>query len=591
MAIENSLDIREKEVILSRADEMLRGLFRFEGVWDMEPCPVPIDNRKLSWDVTYNGDPEWTYMFVRMDYLYVLALASAITGRKEYYRFGLKIISRWYRDNSMYLKGGTLNVLRRKLFKGNSLGHRTLDVSIMASNVVDYVAYGVEHGLLKQSESSSYYRITKDVTDYVLRHSDGDRKAFSNWGIQENGNIVYCLLKTGNDKKLREASSRLMRQVYNQILSDGSHIESSPMYLVEILLILLKILSIPECPFREELIVPVKKGCAYIRDIRTLKNRIPALGDSDRTDISDLMLIASHVLRCDDFKCYANRQLDAEFCYKYHMERCPLQENVTGDGMEQISFLHQVVLRSVKDGSYLLCSNTPRTQDGHKHYDYMSVLYSEFGKDVLIDVGRYSYKGDDERRRFCKGPSGHNTIAVSDDLFYKYITGFVTRERIDCLENRVWQGDGWLSVRMQCVLGYSELMISRYVTYVYSAGLLVTDMIQNNTSASYQYRTFFNIGQDFAARKNEECISLTDEAGNSLTYRNDMSVPVDIVPVQYSPRYNELLPSVQMVIKTDVERITHSFLRNTEKACITYGENTIGYDIPESGLHINVPLD
>lgn len=588
--IEESLNNIEKESILSRADEMLRGMFRFEGVWDMEPCSVPVLNRKLRWDVTYNGDPEWTYMFTRMDYLYVLALASAITGKRDYYCLGLKIIGKWERDNRMYLKGGALNVLRRRLHKRNSLAYRSLDVAIMASNIVDYVSYGVAHGLLEPRKTKGYYHLVRDVTDYVLRNSDYDRKAFMNWGILENGNVVYCLLKTGYDKKLSEAGSRLIRQVYNQILSDGSQIESSPMYLVEILLILLKVMNIPGCAFREELSRPVRKGCEYIRDIRTLDNCIPAFGDSDRTNISDLMLIAAHILRCEDFKYYADRLLDPEYCYKYHMERETLPENIVDEKSEHINFRDQVVFRSLKDGSYLLCSNTPRCHDAHKHYDYMSVIYSEFGKDVLIDAGRYSYKNF-EYRRILKGPSRHNTIAISNDSFYKYISSFVTKEKIECLENRVLQGDGWLSVRMQCVLGYSEVMISRYVTYVYSAGLLVTDVIKNNASASYQYETFFNIGQNFTAQKGEDNICLMDKTGNSLTYRNDMLLPVDIEPIQYSPKYNELLPAVQLYIRSVGEKITHSFLRKGMNAEINYSDTAVEYAIPECRLSIAVTLD
>ena len=70
--------------IMAEADEMLCGAYRFNGIWDMEPCPVPVDNKKILWNIRYQGDPEWTYMFTRMDYLYKLILATEISGDSKY---------------------------------------------------------------------------------------------------------------------------------------------------------------------------------------------------------------------------------------------------------------------------------------------------------------------------------------------------------------------------------------------------------------------------------------------------------------------------------------------------------------------------
>ena len=119
----------------------------------------------------------------------------------------------------------------------------------------------------------------------------------------------------------------------------------------------------------------------------------------------------------------------------------------------------------------------------------------------------------------------------------------------------------------------------------------MTDVIKNNTSASYQYETFFNIGQNFTAQKGEDNICLMDKTGNSLTYRNDMLLPVDIEPIQYSPKYNELLPSVQLYIRSVGEKITHSFLRKGMNAEINYSDTAVEYAIPECRLSITVKLD
>ena len=578
----------EMQDIVARADEMMCGQFRFDGVWDMEPCPEPVDNRGLDWDIRYNGDEEWAYMFTRMDWLYKLALASQETGKPDYYRYGLRIIDKWYRDNRMYLKGGVANVLRRRLHKGNCLGHRTLDISILASNIADYAVWGVEHGFLSDGLLPHYRTIVTGITDYVFRNSDGEYKSFSNWGIQENGNMVYSLLRLGSDRHLPDAGSRLVRQVRNQILSDGSQIESSPMYLVEILLVLLKVMKLDgEGELRDQLIGPVTKGCEYIRSIRTLDNCIPSLGDSDHNNISDLMLIAADVLNRDDYRSVADRPLNPEYCFKYRMERTPQQGDCDNNGTEKHTFLHQTVYRSAVEGFHVLCSNTPRGRSGHKHYDYLSILWSEFGKDVLVDAGRYTYRWNDQRR-FNKGPQGHNTIAVPDGGFYRCVTSWATSERIDSLANRVEWADGQMSVRMQCVLGYGDVLMSRYVTYINNVGLLVTDMIQEHAGLAYKYETYFNIGHDFVAECADGAISIHDDEGHTLTYGNDRSLKAEIKPIQISRRYNEQEESSQMTIKTDGGIVTHSFLKSDGKVTVSYSDETIEYDL--SGHHITVRL-
>lgn len=59
---------KEQQSIIPDADDMLNGQYRFNGVWDMEPCSVPVKNDPIQWDMTYQGDKEWIYMFTLMDY-------------------------------------------------------------------------------------------------------------------------------------------------------------------------------------------------------------------------------------------------------------------------------------------------------------------------------------------------------------------------------------------------------------------------------------------------------------------------------------------------------------------------------------------
>ena len=381
----------EESRVLRDASEMLGGFYRFNGVWDMEPCPEPVDNHDLRWDVKYRDDPEWAFMFVRMDYLYKLRLAAEISGDERYARHGIKIIGKWWRDNHKFING-LFGRASRKLFR-NSLGYRTLDMAIMISNVADYTRWCQENGLIDKRQEKTCTKRIRRIIAHLNKQTNPDFKDFSNWGLLESGNMAYTMLRLGITNHYSEVRDRLVRQAHNQINANGSHVESSPMYLVQCLWILLRVLSLPECDCRRSLRPPVMAGCRYIAGIRGPDNCIPNLGDSDVTDISDLMIVAGKTLGTDEFDGFVSRVLDPEYAVKFNMERG--QEILEGAKAGQketqasrhpslIEYPYQTVYRS--GDAWLLCSNIPRAGYGHKHCDYLSLLYALNGKDVLVDL-------------------------------------------------------------------------------------------------------------------------------------------------------------------------------------------------------------
>lgn len=578
----------EKKKIIRDADNMINGKYIFDGIWDMEPCSIPIDNKDISWDIMYNGDNEWAYMFVRMDYLYKLIVATDITGKTEYLKHGLRIINKWYHDNNKHVFY-ELKKPYRFLFRFKKdcwLAIRTIDVAIMNSNIVDFIMYCKEYGILNEKVFFKYRRIVINNILYIAAYSDGDRKAFSNWGIIENGNIIYCLLKLDSTIMYSEVMSRFIRQVNNQITHNGSQVESSPMYLVQILLVILKVLNINNCNNREDLIAPATKGCEYIAGIRSLNNNIPNIGDSDVTNISDLMIIAAKVLNNNWFLQFADRRITVEYAVKYNIIR-DVELNCYKNSTDNSIIKHrdQTVFRSDNKQSYLLCSNIPRRVDGHKHYDYLSVLYSEYGKDVLVDLGRFSYK-DDEKRKISLGPSAHNVICVEGNTYYESISSWVTKQRVDCFDNVVLENEEWISVKMSCVIGYSEITMKRYVTYVFDKGLIITDIVSD--SKGNDYLTYFNIGISFNVETDDSFIRIYDE-NNSMSYYNDSGVSITLNRVMYSPKYNEEFEINQIMTKSNKKNLTHFILKSKERISTEYSEEFIKYSFDGSNYRICIP--
>ena len=576
----------EADRILREARDMLKGVYYYNGVWDMEPCRNPVSNPEIRWDVRYKGDCEWAFMFTRMDYLYKLCLATEISGDVVFARHGLRIIAIWWKDHNLRLRGGWAKITDR-LFRKKTLADRTLDVSIMLSNSTDFFLYCADRKIISSAELDLYRKRAQRIIDYVFWQSDGDFKAFSNWGIQENGNIVYTLLRLGEKKHYQEAAGRLIRQIHNQIKTNGSQIESAPMYLVEILWVLLRILSLPNCDIREQLIPPVLAGCCYIINLRKPDNCIPNLGDSDITDISDLLTVAGCILKRNDFLQYASRPLDPEYIVKFaRVLREHIVSSETDSAVKKetapdlIDYPYQTVYRN--GGTWLLCSNTPKSLDGHKHSDYLSVMYSEWGRDILVDLGRPSYK-DDEERKFHKGPAAHNTVSVINKLYgtpvyWKYVSSWATDEQIGCMENVVLCETPWFSVRMSCTFGYGDIEINRYVTYRPGTGLLITDVrydsVSMDSKADYLTESFFNLSPEYEWNGN----SIRDTQ-HVIYYNNDCHIKPAVKQVVYSDRYNEREQATQLSVRARTKRLTHAFLLNDYAWSVKYFNREICYII------------
>ena len=131
---------KELKTILQEAQDMLDGIYIYNGNWDMEPCLVPINNKAKKWNVRYNDDPEWAFMFCRFDYLYKFVIAYEISTDEKYIQFAYQLIRKWQKDNLKYLSkwvGRIIDIIDRH----RNFAHRTLDVGIQMQNVCDFVSY------------------------------------------------------------------------------------------------------------------------------------------------------------------------------------------------------------------------------------------------------------------------------------------------------------------------------------------------------------------------------------------------------------------------------------------------------------------
>ena len=81
--IKEYISKKDEELIIKKAEELMKQVFTFDKPWDMERCNVPYQFEKIDWNAQRNDDEEWCFMLNRMDYLNYLMLAGYLKDRKS----------------------------------------------------------------------------------------------------------------------------------------------------------------------------------------------------------------------------------------------------------------------------------------------------------------------------------------------------------------------------------------------------------------------------------------------------------------------------------------------------------------------------
>ena len=529
---------KEIDQILIEANEIIKhDNFVFNGIWDMEPCLIPYKNDK-KWNKVYNNDPEWTYMFNRMDYLYKLVYAYEITGNILYLNYGISMINDW-------MKRHTKKGLIKKSYvfrKINYRSTRTLDTSIMIVNITDFLMYCNKI----PNYNTKKYEMIENISGIIQYILDGDNefKTKSNWGLIENLNILYCsnIVDIKIDKN--RLYDRLQKQFETQFLNDGSHIESSPMYLVQIVLCILKSIEFSKDRFYSLLKCYLIKSLNYLIDIRTPDNNIPNFGDSDLTNISDVMILSSILLFDKIYLNYANKKLDLEFYYKYNINQLCTDLTYVEERMGIIELEQQMIITDKINDVYLLCNNTKRFS-GHKHYDYLSFILYFNRNPFFIDCGRYTYVNENNREIYV-GPSGHNTVIINNK-HYQYLDSWCVDEKIS---KTYIKKDSYKSVEYieMTVLFSDKSKIIRYFIYDDTVGLIIFDRCY---SINNNYKAFFNLQKKCKIQFKEDYYEIYNDS-DSIFFKS-YRLKAKILKRNASNKYNEEFEINQFVFEGRVD--------------------------------------
>jgi len=403
---------QEVEETFNVAEEVAEKKFLFRHNWDMEKTNIPVKfEGDIDWEHILNSDPEWMWVINRQRFWISLGQAYFLSGDEKYARVFTEQLCHWI-DSNPTPEGRQMK------------GWRRIEAGIRGEH------WSKAFHLLKGSEG-----FTEEVLEKFLLsiHTHGEylvsefnpHSNVSNWGIIEHHGLydiglLFPELKRAKEWK-DEALRRLELSAGIQVYEDGIHWEQSSMYHHEVLhcfldnIHLSRINGVKYSQLIEDQARKMSYASMYMKKP---DHKQPLRGDSDDSDIRDILTNASYIFEDGILKKEAFETLDFENIFYYGIEGIKkyseIKEEYEKEVSKELPYSGNYIMRSHwnEDAKYLNFS-CGVLGGGHGHQDILHFDLCADGRNYLCDSGRYTYVEGDERKSL-KLASAHNVTMVDD---------------------------------------------------------------------------------------------------------------------------------------------------------------------------------
>ncbi len=430
----------ECRLAMETADQLLDHTFLFQLPWDMEQTQEPVHfHGDIDWKYVFHGDNEFVFQMNRHRFWVCLGQAYGLTGDQRYAGELVCQLLDWL-GKEPWVK------------ESENLTWRTLDAGLRAD-------YWVRAMALCAYSPAVTDEVVKEFLDGLEVHGrrlfENPRTGFSmksNWGIMEYAGLYFLGLILENQEYTERARRFLKDGLHIQVMDDGMQWEGSPMYHNEVLMACLEALRVSRV-WGDDLFSPEELGILenMARTTMELMNpgcRQPMTGDSDDTDVRDLLTEAAFLLKSSSLKAGAYDRLDYESIWLFGPEGFEeygkLETGARQAGLVTFPCSGQTVFRSSweKDGDWLYFKNGP-LGGGHGHQDKLHIGLWLDGEEVLADSGRFTYK-DVPERYDLKGAAAHNVPVIKGEEYSKSVDSWIYESLPQCFPNQVCMKDGCL---------------------------------------------------------------------------------------------------------------------------------------------------
>ncbi len=395
------------------SDMICNNTFRFHMPWDMERTEEPTHfDGEINWFLQKNGDSEYLFQMSRMRYLINLAQAYWLTGNEKYVIAVKRLIN---------------DFIDRVPCRESSWVHpwRSLEVGLRGEYWTKAIALVQDSEIIDKTFTEKFRRSLNEHAQMLIKCHDLHKK-LSNWGVIQDHGLFAIGIVLGNNDYIHTALNRLYEEAKLQIMADGAHWEKSSMYHNEVLFCLMDVMIraraagvLLDGDFIARVHSMARVNAAWMKP----NHRQPLFGDSDYTDIRDVLSQSACIFNDGVLKSLGFPQLDYESAWLLGEDGINKYANIkpTLPDYTSISLCDSgdYIMRSdfSEDSNYLIFHNG-YTGGGHAHEDKLSFELTVGGEDMLVDCGRYTYVWGEERK-YLKSFRAHNTLSIDGRQFVK----------------------------------------------------------------------------------------------------------------------------------------------------------------------------
>lgn len=539
------------------ADEVAENKYLFDLPWDMERTVEMVDfGEKTDWFYMPGDDPEFIYQLNRHRFWICLGQAYQITGDEKYANAFVKQMTGWIQESPL-------------TEENKPLTWRTIEAGLRAENWIKAMGYMAESPAVTDEVFRLFAECMKAHGEYLYHH-DVPFSVKSNWGVLEN-NGLYMIGKMfeacgeGEERKHGQefaalALKRLERQIITQVMDDGVHWEQSPMYHNEVMKCYMEVLRIAGIYGETipESITSKVKAMAYAnRAWQRPDGCQPAGGDSDETDVRDVLSACALLFKDPVLKSGGFAVLDYESIWDYGMKAGDAYEKMPSENpADTFTWLQE-------SGNFYLRSGWDREADylhvrcgslggGHGHFDKLHFDLMINGENIFTDPGRLIYVDGVDRRRF-KSAKGHNTVTVDGEEYTQCVDSWFVKN-FNPAVNEAACRKGEYTFIQGGHLGYADkgVFVNRRILAVGTKAYIIADEFY--AVGTHTYRQHFHLAAGKTIEKaGINGLTVTGENSKVKVYCLSDNVKVETEEFGISRHYNQIEPGEMFTFERQIE--------------------------------------
>lgn len=401
---------KQRKHVLRIAEDAIEQKFLFDLPWDMERTYETVKfEKEIDWEYQPGNDPEFVFQFNRHMFFLCLGKAYQMTGEEKYVSKFAELFHDWTKKNPVPEEKKTTC-------------WRTIEAGIRGEIWTKAMGLMEKSSVITEEFRMLFQKALQLHGEY-LANSDTIFQKKSNWGVLESSGLLAIACYLPKERKTEEwkglAINRLSIQSEIQIMGDGMQWEQSPMYHNEVYHCYLEVVRLAKLHnlILPEVILENTKKMAYANLAWKKPNHCQiAMGDSDETDVRDLITHGAYLFQDPVLKFGGYERLDFDGIWDFGEEAILEYENLEKQSPDFKNIWMQ------ESGNYYLRSGWEEEADffhfrcgslggGHGHSDKLHIDIVWNGEDILLDSGRYTYVSGEERT-LLKSAFAHNVPIV-----------------------------------------------------------------------------------------------------------------------------------------------------------------------------------